>query len=73
MEEGVWTVTHQLQCAAVFDQVTRNRLANKDSLLSEAGLGLNPKSECLHWSNIQMFAGHSFSYKPKDLFCKESS
>ena len=45
MKEVDGTVTHELQCSTCFDQVTRNPLANEDSL-QEAALSLNLKSGC---------------------------
>ena len=72
MKEVVGTFTHKLQCSTGFDQVTRNELANEDSL-QEAAPSLNLKSGCLHWSKNYMFTDFNFSYKSKDLFLKESS
>ena len=72
MKEVDGTVTHELQCSTCFDQVTRNPLANEDSL-QEAALSLNLKSGCLQGSGNYRFTDYNFSYKPQGLFLKEAS
>lgn len=72
IREVVRTPTHQLQCSTGFDQIPRNLLANEDSP-QEAALSFNLKLICLYGSKNYVFTDYNFSYKPKDLFLKESS
>lgn len=69
MKDVVGTFTHELQCSTGFDQVTRNRLANEDSL-QEAALSLNLKSGCLHWSKITCLLILTLVINPRIYFLK---